>query len=96
MGVPSELGCSDYARRALVALDYPYSEGGGALLFTKYEEKVLYKKLVRVCGLWEYFGNFQKSAYGQGKGVSGMVRISWNEVGAGTFPDRQVSCGLLI
>ena len=24
---------------------------------------------------------------GSGKGVSGMVGISWNEGGAGTFPD---------
>ena len=25
---------------------------------------------------------------GSGKDVSGMVGISWDEVGAGTFPDR--------
>ena len=31
--------------------------------------KVLYKKmLVHICGLWEHFGNFRKSAYGQKKG----------------------------
>ena len=40
MGVPSELGCSDYARRALVALDFPYSEGGGnSPLCTRYRKK---------------------------------------------------------
>ena len=29
---------------------------------------------------------------GSGKGVSGMVGISQNEVGAGTFPDNVGSC----
>ena len=28
---------------------------------------------------------------GSGKGVSGMVRISWNEVRAGTFPDKKAA-----
>ena len=27
---------------------------------------------------------------GSGKGVLGVVRISWNEGGAGPFPDREV------
>ena len=49
MGVPSELGCSDYARRALVALDFPYSEGGGGLLYIyNVEKSVLYKNIWKV------------------------------------------------
>ena len=30
---------------------------------------------------------------GLGKDVSGMVRISWDEVGAGTFPDKELGKG---
>ena len=34
----------------------------------KVSRKVLYKKLVCICGPWEYFGNFRKGMYRQRKG----------------------------
>ena len=65
------MGFKDNARRALDALEFPCSEGGGTLLCTKYEEKYYIRILVRVCGSWDYFGNFRKSVYGQKKGEYG-------------------------
>ena len=38
-GSAKQIGLTDGARRALVALEFPYSEGGETLLCTKYEEK---------------------------------------------------------
>ena len=55
-------------RKGFRALEFPCSEGGETLLCTRYGEKYYIRKLVCVCGLWEYFGNFQKSMYGQRKG----------------------------
>ena len=34
------------------------------------------------------FSCLQHLMSGSGKGVLGVVGISWNEVGAGTFPDK--------
>ena len=59
MGVPSKLGCSDYARRALVALDFPCSEGGGGdSSMYKVCQKVLYKNTcmhMRTMGTFRQF-----------------------------------------
>ena len=57
-GSAKRIGLTDGARRALVALEFPYSEGGETLLCTKYEEKVLYKKTctrMRTVGIFRQF-----------------------------------------
>ena len=57
-GSAKRVGCTDNARRALVALDSLILKGGGTLLCTRYVEKVLYMKThmcMRTVGIFRQF-----------------------------------------